>query len=114
MPPPVPVTVIVDVSTAADGATAIVMVDVPEPGTAIGFGLKLTVTPLGWPVADNVIEELKPFNAVVVMLEVPDVCRATVTALGEALMLKSPAAVTVRETVVVCVTPPPVPVAVIV
>ena len=46
-PPPVPVTVIVDVPLTADKATAIVMVELPEPGAAIGFGPKLTVTPLG-------------------------------------------------------------------
>ena len=62
------------------------------------------------------IAELKPFEAAVVMVEVPDCFRATLTAVGEALMLKSGAvaAITVRDTVVVCVTPPPVPVTVIV
>jgi hypothetical protein len=36
------------------------IVDEPEPGAAIGFGLKLTVTPLGWPVALKLIAELSP------------------------------------------------------
>ena len=113
-PPPFPVTVIVDVPSAALLPAAIVIVEVPEPGAATVAGLKLTVTPRGWPEADSAIDELKPFNAVVVIVEVPEVRRATVTAL-EALMLKSaPAVDTVRETVVVCVTPPPVPVTVIV
>ena len=113
-PPPVPITVIVDVPSAAGEATAIVMVELPVPGAAIGFGLKLTVTPLGWPEADNVTAELKPFKLVVVMVEVPECLRATLRAVGETLMLKSAAVVTVNDTVVVCVTPPPVPVTVIV
>jgi len=114
-PPPFPVTVIVDVPSAALLPAAIVIVEVPEPGAATVAGLKLTVTPRGWPEADSAIDELKPFNAVVVIVEVPEVRRATVTALGEALMLKSaPAVNTVRETAVVCVTPAPVPVTVIV
>jgi hypothetical protein len=105
---------IVDVPTAVDGATVMVIVEVPEPGAATGFGLKPTVTPLGWPDATSVIAELKLFNAVVVIVDVPDVCHVTVTAVGEALMLKSPVVVTVKETVAVCVIPPPVPVTVIV
>lgn len=40
--------------------------DWPEPGAAIEDGLKLTVTPEGWPVADKVIAELKPPEACVV------------------------------------------------
>jgi hypothetical protein len=32
----------------------------PEPGAAIEAGLKLTVTPVGWPVALKLIAELKP------------------------------------------------------
>jgi len=41
-------------------ATAIDIVDDPDPGAAIVAGLKLTVTPVGWPVADNPITELNP------------------------------------------------------
>ena len=51
--------------------------------------MKLTVTPLGWPVADNVIAELKPFKAVVVIVDMPELPCATETEDGEALMLKS-------------------------
>jgi len=47
MPPPVPVTVIVYEPGAAFEATVMVMVESPEPGAAIGVGLKATVTPDG-------------------------------------------------------------------
>ena len=47
IPPPVPVTVIVYDPAAAVEATAIVIVEVPEPGEAIDVGLKETVTPVG-------------------------------------------------------------------
>jgi len=40
-------------------ATARVRVDVPEPGAAMDEGLKLAVTPAGWPVADSETAELK-------------------------------------------------------
>ena len=96
--------------------TVIFIVDVPEPGAAIDEGLKVTVTPDATPVADNAIDELNPPETVVVISTLPERPRFTVSEVGEALMLKSglPAAVTVRETVVVLVSPPPVPVTVIV
>jgi hypothetical protein len=47
------------------------MVEVPEPGAEIGFGLKLTVVPDGTPEADNVIALSKPPLMVVVMVDVP-------------------------------------------
>jgi len=92
-----------------------VIVDVPEPGAAMDVGLKLTVTPEGWPVADKAIAELKPFSAAVVIVEVPELPLTTVIAVGDAVMVKLAlaGAVTVRVTVDVCVTPPPVPVTVI-
>ena len=34
--------------------------DVPEPGAAIEDGLKLTVTPAGWPLSLKAIAESKP------------------------------------------------------
>jgi hypothetical protein len=66
------------------------------------------------PEADKVTAESKPFSAAVVMVEVPDEPLTTEIEVGDALMLKSApaAAVTVRETLVVCVSPPPVPVTV--
>ena len=97
-------------------ATAIVIVDVPEPGAAMDVGLKLTVTPVGWPLADKAIAELKPPETVVVTVEVPLLPCTTETEVGEAEMVKAglAAEVTVSETVVVCVMLSPVPVTVIV
>lgn len=66
-------------------------------------GLKLTVTPPGWPLADNVTGELKPPETVEVIVDVPESPGATKTELGEAERLKPPEVVpvTVSETVVV-------------
>lgn len=115
-PPPVPVIVMVWVPTVAFLPTLTVIVDDPEPGAAIELGLKVTVCWFPCPEADKVTAESKPLSAAVVMVEVPDEPLTTEIAVGDALMLKSaPAgAVTVRETDVFCVTPPPVPVTVIV
>ena len=51
--------------------TVMVMVEVPDPGAAIGLGLKLTVVPVGTPEADRLIELLNPLLMAVVMVEVP-------------------------------------------
>jgi hypothetical protein len=89
------------------------MVDDPVP--VIEVGLKLTLKPLPLTEADKLIEELKPFKAVVLIVEVLELPREMVRLVGLALMLKSAAAtVTVSETPVVWVTPPPVAVTVIV
>jgi hypothetical protein len=45
------------------------MVEDPEPGAGIELGLKLTVTLLGWPVADKAMAELNPPEITVVMVE---------------------------------------------
>lgn len=71
VPPPVPVTLIVYVPTAVVEATAMVMAEVPEPGAAMDAGLKLTVTPAGWPDADKDTAELKPPETPVVMVDEP-------------------------------------------
>ena len=47
MPPPVPVTVIGYEPVVVFAATAMVMVELPEPGVAMDVGLKVTVTPVG-------------------------------------------------------------------
>ncbi len=52
-------------------ATANVMVEEPEPGAAMEVGLKLTVTPDGWPEADKATAESNPPETVVVIVEVP-------------------------------------------
>jgi hypothetical protein len=96
-------------------ATAMVIVELPEPGAAIGVGLKLTVTPDGCPVADKATEELNPPETAVVIVEVPLFPRPTVTEAGDPEMVKSGtgAGFTVSVTVVVCIVPPPEPVTVI-
>jgi hypothetical protein len=113
IPPPVPVTVIVYRPAAAVEAAAIVIVEVPEPGDAIDVGLNETVTPAGWPDAVSATADLNPFETVVVMVLVPLAPWATVTEAGEAEMVNTGAGI-VRDTVAVCVIPPPVPVTVIV
>jgi len=95
-------------------ATANVTVELPEPGAAIDVGLKLTVTPVGWPVAVSATAPLNPPETVLVTLLVPFEPCATETEVGEAEIAKAGAAVTVRATVEVFVVPPPVPVTVIV
>ena len=111
LPPPVPFTVMVWAPSVAPLPTLIVIVDVPEPGAAMGFGLKVTFCAPPCPVADKVIAASKLPSAAVVMVTVPVALWATVIAVGDALILKSALAdeVTVRLIVVVCVTPPPTP-----
>lgn len=92
--------------------TVKVKVEVPEPGAGMLDGLKLAVTPEGMPLADKAMELLYPPETAAVMVDVPlDPCW-TLTEVGLAVSVKlgvEPEE-TVRETVVVCVTPPPVPV----
>src|SRR5271165_1850146 len=89
----------------------IVMVEVPPPGAGIGLGLKLTVVPGGIPDADKVTALLKAPRSVLSTVVFPaDPC-ATVTVGGEAVSMKSDG-VTVRVTMAVCWTPPPLPVTV--
>jgi len=116
LPPPVPVMVMVWLPVLAPMATFIVIVDFPEPELML-VGLKVTVTPDGTPDADKEIAELNPPEGVAVIVDVPELVQATLTDVGEALRLKFPllpAAVTVRDTVVVSVVAPLVPVTVIV
>lgn len=67
-------------------ATTIVRVEVPEPGAAIDVGLKLTVTPAGWPLAVNATAESNPPETEVVIVEVPLPPCTTETEAGEALI----------------------------
>ena len=88
------------------------MVEVPEPGAAMELGLKVTVWALPCPEADNLIAELKLPVTAVVIAALPDALLATVIEVGEAETVKpaGAAAVTVSETVAVCVRFPSVPV----
>ena len=67
-------------------ATCIVIVEVPAP--VIEVGLKVTVTPVGCPLADKVIVPSKPPVTELVMVEFPELPCATVTEVGEAERLK--------------------------
>jgi hypothetical protein len=71
-----------------EAATVKVAVEVPEPGAAIEDGLKATVTPVGWPLADRAMALLKPPETAVVIVEVPALPCRTVTAAGEAEIVK--------------------------
>src|SRR5271170_3350200 len=71
IPPPLPVTVMGYVPVGVLPPTVMVMVELPEPGAGIGFGLKLTVVPDGTPAADRLIALLKPPLMAVVIVEVP-------------------------------------------
>ncbi len=91
----------------------IVIVEVPDPGAGIVLGLKLTVTPVGIPDAVSAIELLNPPLTALVMVDVPWLPCTTLSEDGDADRLKLGAAVTVRVTVVVRCSPPPLPVTVI-
>jgi len=84
--PEVPVTVMGYVPVTVVAATVIVMVEVPVP--VIEPGLKPTVTPVGWPLADKVTAESNPPNTVLVMVEVPEPPCAIETEVGDAERLK--------------------------
>src|SRR5580700_2763079 len=86
MLPAVPVTLMLYVPGAVDGPTVIVMVEVPAP--VIEVGLKPTVTPAGWPVADKAMAALNPPVTELVIVEVPALPCATETEAGEAERLK--------------------------
>ncbi len=95
--------------------TVNVNVDEPDPGEAILVGLKAAVTPEGMPLAESETALSNPPETLDVIVEVPLLPWFTVSELGPAVRVK-PAVllVIVSEIVVVCVTPPPVPVTVIV
>ena len=64
------------------------MVELPEPGAAIDVGLKVTVTPVGWPLAVKATAALNPFTTAVLIVEVPLLPCTTETEVGEAEMVK--------------------------
>jgi hypothetical protein len=112
--PEVPVIVTVAVPTVAAAEAVSVSVEVTLPFAAGVTGLveNAAVTPLGNPVADNVVAELNPPVLVIVIVLVPLAPWVTVTEAGEAAMVKLGVAValTVRASVVVAVRLPEVPV----
>ena len=96
-------------------ATAMVMVEAPDPGAAMDEGLKLTVTPVGCPVADKATAELNPPEIATVTVDEPLLPCTTGTEVGDPEIVKSgvAAAFTVNMTVAVRIRPPPEPVTVI-
>jgi hypothetical protein len=112
--PEVPVIVTVAAPTVAAAEAVSVSVEVTLPFAAGVTGLveNAAVTPLGNPVADNVVAELNPPVLVIVIVLVPLAPWVTVTEAGEAAMVKLGVAValTVRASVVVAVRLPEVPV----
>ena len=91
-PPPVAVTVTLDVPVTAVLLTVNVSVELPPPGAAIEAGLKLAVTPVGSPEAVRDTTELKPPLTDVEMVEVPVPPCATVRLVGDAVIVKLGAA----------------------
>ena len=94
--------------TGVDDPAVSVRVEDPEPGAAIDAGLNAAVAPVGSPDALRAIAELKPPETVVAIVLVPLAPCAADIDVGEAAMLNA-GAVTVRDTVAVCVTAPAVP-----
>ena len=88
-PPPVPVTVMLYVPAATLDATARFNVELPVPGAAMDVGVKVGVTPAGYPLADKATAELNPFAAEVLIVTFPDFPCCTETEPGEAEMLKA-------------------------
>jgi hypothetical protein len=90
------------------------MVEEPDPGAPIEDGLKLAVAPEGRPEALSEIEALKPPEIDVLIVLVPEEPWLIVSDEGDAEIVKLGEApvLTVSETLVVCVTPPPAPVTV--
>lgn len=103
--------VIVWVPVEARLFTVTFIVEVPLPVTELG--LKLTVTRLGTPEADSETAPLNPFVPVTVIVDEPELPRAMVSDVGDALS-ENPACVpvTVSVTVVVSSVLPEVPVTV--
>lgn len=101
MPPPVAVIVTVWLPVDALLLALTVKVEVPPPGAAMDAGLKVIVSPLPPPEAFKVTAELKLPDGDEVIVEVPELLRATDSEVGEADTVK-PAGdeeVTVRKTV---------------
>ena len=95
--------------------TVNVRVDEPEPGAAMLVGLKAAVTPEGRPLAERATALLNPPETADVIVDVPLLPWFTVMVLGPADRLNPLALlVTVSDTLMVSVTPPPVPVTVMV
>lgn len=89
---------------------AVVTASVEVPEVATDVGVKLPVAPLGKPLALRVTVPVNPLIALTVTEYVVLWPAVTVCELGEAEIEKSGGAFTTRETVVLCVRLPLVPV----
>jgi hypothetical protein len=111
--PDVPVTVTVAVpAVAVLLAVRVRVLVVGAPEVVTGFGLNDEVTPLGRPEADRLTLPLKPFSEVRLIALLPLAPWAKLKLFGEAESAKPGAALTVRETEVLLVKLPDVPVTV--
>ncbi|HKV38478.1 MAG TPA: hypothetical protein VJX67_04630 [Blastocatellia bacterium] len=88
-PPPVAVTVTVELPAGVAEPAVTVIVDDPDPGAPIEAGLKLAVAPEGSPDADNEIAELNPPDIVVDIVEAAEPPCTTDSAAGESVTEKS-------------------------
>lgn len=86
-PPPVPVTVTVELPTVAAPLTVNVMVEEPAP-LEMTLGLKVAVTPEGNPLADNETLLLKPPETLLVIVDAPELPCCTLTEEGLAVRAK--------------------------
>src|ERR1700739_2911925 len=111
-PPPVAVMVMVFVPVGAFLLALMVKAEVPVPGAAMLLGLKETDSPRVVPEAERLMDELNGPLAAVVMVVEPDEPWVMLSEVVDGVSVKLAGAeeVTVSDTVVLCVTPPPVPV----
>jgi hypothetical protein len=109
---PVIVTVAAPVVAVEEAVSVRVEVTLPFAAGVTGLVENVAVTPVGRPVALNVVAELKPPVLLMVIVLVPLAPWVTVREAGEAAMVKFGVAValTVRASVVVAVRLPEVPV----
>jgi hypothetical protein len=89
VPPPLAVTVTIEVPVVAVVLDEKVSVELPLPGAVMEAGLKLAATPVGNPDTDNEIAELKPPLALVEMVVAAKFPCVKESAAGEAAKLKS-------------------------
>jgi len=114
--PEVPVTGIVEVPTVADASTVNVKFEVAEPsaGGVTEAGENDAATPAGRPDTARFAAELKPYRLVTVVAALALEACWTLMYNGVALRVKSFPGLTMRSTVVLCVSAPEVLVTVIV
>lgn len=106
-PPPVAVTVRVQVPVAAVAATDRVKVLLPLPGQAMPVGVKLAVTPPGSPLIDNATAEVNPLTRAVVRVIGVEPPGATLALVALGVSVKLAGGKTVRLNGTVLPAPPP-------